>query len=212
MIVGRSKIVSRRTKLLLLRHGKTRWNVEQRIQGHTDMPLLEQSRAELAGLQLPAGYEHHEWWSSPLRRAVETARLLSGQCPRIDARLCEMDWGDWEGKVLEDVRSDLGHDHYRILTEQGLDFRPPGAESPRELQLRLSNFMAARATAGCSLTIVTHKGVLKALLGLAFDWNLVGKSPAKLDWRRAHLFEYEPSSRRLTLVEPNIALHPVGTS
>ena len=197
-------------RLLVLRHGPTRWNVEGRIQGHTDMPLLGKSRSDLAALRLPSGYEDYTWWSSPLRRAVETAQLLSGVCPRTDVRLCEMHWGEWEGRILAELRAALGETRYRRLSEQGLDFRPPGAESPRELQARLCDFLAARAEAGCNLVVVCHKGVLKALLGLVFDWNLVGKSPVKLDWQCAHLFEYEPVGRRLHLAKPNIALHPLG--
>jgi probable phosphoglycerate mutase len=53
---------------------------------------------------------------------------------------------------------------------------------------------------------VTHKGVIKALLGLAFDWDLTGKDPVKLNWDCAHLFRFDAGCGAITLVEPNIAL------
>ncbi len=53
---------------------------------------------------------------------------------------------------------------------------------------------------------VTHKGVIKAALGLACDWGLTGKAPVRLDWSCAHRFRFDPRTGELVLEEPNIRL------
>ena len=93
------------TTILLARHGETDWNIERRVQGHTDRPLnetgREQARAlaeELAGEELDAVY------SSDLSRAYETAKLVAasrGLEVRSLAALREKHFGTWEG--LSDV-------------------------------------------------------------------------------------------------------------
>src|SRR4029079_3482461 len=93
------------TTILLARHGETDWNVERRVQGHSDTPLNDtgrgQARAlaeELAGEPIDAVY------SSDLVRAHETARLVAEQ-RGLDVTairdLREKHFGTWEG--LTDV-------------------------------------------------------------------------------------------------------------
>ena len=69
-------------------------------------------------------------------RAMDTARLL-GLDPKPEPRLIEMAWGEWEGKSLEDLRAELRRRRWRRTRRRGLDFRPPGGESPRDVQERL---------------------------------------------------------------------------
>ena len=57
---------------------------------------------------------------------------------------------------------------------------------------------------------VTHKGVVKATLGLACDWDLTGKAPVRLDWSCAHRFRFDPRVGELVLEEPNIGLDRNG--
>lgn len=198
--------------LLMLRHGKTQWNLEGRLQGQTDVALCASARSELAGLSLPEPFDGWRWVSSPLCRASETAELISGLAPETDERLVEMNWGDWEGLTHEQARHRTGCAEYDRMLALGPAFRPPGGESPREVQQRLVRWGddlgqgAAAPRASDARVVVTHKGVLKALLGLVFDWGLTGKNPVKLDWDRAHLFAFEPGDSRFSLLEPNIPL------
>jgi probable phosphoglycerate mutase len=118
---------------------------------------------------------------------METARVL-GLDPNAEPSLIEMDWGEWEGRILSDLRSELGSE----MAEnegRGLDFRPPGGESPRDVQERLRPFLATLREPAVA---VTHKGVLRALLALATGWTMQSKPPQKLVDGCAHSFLIAP--------------------
>ncbi len=175
------------TPVAFLRHGPTEWSVIHRIQGRTDMPLSAAGRAAVETWRLPDALDGFEVIASPLARAAETARLLAGGEAALQPRLAEMDWGDWEGRRLDDLRRELGEEMARNEA-RGLDFRPAGGESPREVQDRLRPWLAEIARAGRPALAVTHKGVIRAVLAAATGWDMTGKPPVKLDWAAAHLF------------------------
>lgn len=175
------------TLVAFLRHGPTEWSAIHRIQGRTDMPLSAAGRAAVKTWRLPDELVGFEVIASPLARAAETARLLVGREATLQPRLAEMDWGDWEGRQLAELRQELGEEMARNEA-RGLDFRPAGGESPREVQDRLRPWLAEVARAGRPALAVTHKGVIRAVLAAATGWDMTGKPPVKLDWASAHLF------------------------
>jgi len=185
--------------LLVIRHWPTTWNTAGRIQGRTDEPLSEEARQALGDLQLPRAWRNARCLASPLRRAIGTAERL-GLHPVVDPRLIEMAWGEWEGRRLDDLRQELGD----AMTEneaRGLDFRPPGGESPRDVQERLRPLLKELAE---PTVAVTHKGVLRALYALATGWTMTGKAPDSLLDGHAHAFHIEadgaPSVAELNVV------------
>ncbi len=174
-------------ELLLIRHGETAWNLDKRLQGRADLPLTAAARAAIAGRRLPARFDAGEWFASPLGRALDTARLLGAEARTIEPRLIEMDFGDWEGYRTAELREKFGP--AMVANEsRGLDMQPPGGESPRQVQRRLRPWLAERAAAGGLSIAVSHKGVIRAVLAMAFDWDMVRRQPVRLDWRAAHLF------------------------
>jgi len=186
--------------LLVIRHGPTDWNEAGLIQGRTDRALSESGRAQIRALRLPAAWQDAGCLSSPLRRAMETATLLDLD-PRAEPRLIEMAWGDWEGQNLRTLRKNLG----AAMAEneaKGLDLRPPGGESPREVQQRLRPLL--EKLEGRTI-FVTHKGVLRALYALATGWTMTGKAPQKLLDGRAHAFSVAPDGTP-SVDELNISL------
>jgi glucosyl-3-phosphoglycerate phosphatase len=200
------------TVLALLRHGTTEWNLAGRMQGRHDTALSAAARDSLAALRLPPELAGFAWLTSPLRRAAETAIALGIAYARPDPRLVEMDWGEWEGRTLAELRAQpadimaadiMAADVMAQREEAGLDFKPPGGESPREVQLRLAPLLAELAQAGRPVGAVTHKGVIRAVLALATGWDLRGKAPARLDWHAVHLFRLDaaghPAPLRLNL-------------
>ena len=64
------------TRLVMIRHATTAWNEARRLQGRTDIALNAKGRAEVAGWRLPDEFADGRWISSPLPRAVQTARAL----------------------------------------------------------------------------------------------------------------------------------------
>jgi probable phosphoglycerate mutase len=73
------------------------------------------------------------------------------------------------------------------------------------VQVRLQPWLARLGTSGTPTVAVTHKGVIRALLGLATGWDFLGKPPARLDWSAAHLFDVAPDGR-LRIDRLNLAL------
>ena len=178
------------TSLAMIRHGPTAWTEENRIQGHSDIPLSASGRDMVSGWRVPPDLAAYDWVSSPLSRTRETAVLLSGKEPAVEPRLKEMSYGEWEGLRLPDLRAKLG-DEMAENEARGLDFRPPGGESPRELQDRLRPWLAEVAARGRPTLVVAHHGVLRALVSLATGWTLAGPPPQKLQWSAVHYFKLD---------------------
>ena len=174
--------------LALIRHGRTAWNDAGRIQGRADVPLSEAGRAQVRGWQLPAALAGFRIVTSPLARAVETAQLLGEPHPTIEPALTEMDWGAWEGETLESLRA-----RPAFVDHSGLDLRPPGGESPRDVQQRVAAWLTRIAADDAGLLAITHKGVIRAALTLATGWPMLGKPPVRLADDAVHRFEVTAS-------------------
>ena len=93
-------------EVVLVRHGATEWSASGRHTGRTDIPLSERGRAQGASLA-PAlgGWRFASAWTSPLRRAIETAEL-AGVAVAVDDDLREWDYGDHEGRTTAEIRVD----------------------------------------------------------------------------------------------------------
>lgn len=190
------------TLLAVIRHAATAWSDSGRLQGRSDPPLSPAGIACACGWRVPDALAGFRWVSSPLRRAVETARLLGPGEPALDARLTEMSWGVWEGRRLAELRATFGAE-MAAREAAGLDFRAPAGESPREVQRRLLLFLAEVVGAGEATAAVTHKGVIRALFALATGWTMQHDPPCRLRWTAAHLFRLDrdghPAVERLNL-------------
>ncbi len=197
------------TPLVLIRHGPTAWNLDGRIQGRADPPLAPEGRAAVATWRLPPNVLGAEagtwlWLTSPLTRARQTAALLHAatalaepaliEPALIEPALIEMDWGAWEGRRLAEMRAEGGA--AMVAAEaRGLDFQPPGGESPRQVQDRLRPFLERLAMAGRPAVAVTHKGVIRALYAQARGWDMTGRAPEKLRDGCAQGFLLGPDGR-----------------
>lgn len=195
--------------IAFVRHGPTSWNREHRLQGRADIPLSDVGREDVAGWRLPTCLENIPWRTSPLRRAIETANLLGISRPGVDPRLIEMDWGDWEGERVADLRARLGP-AMRDNEARGLDMTPPGGESPRQVQDRLRPFLLDLAKGPALTGAISHKGVIRALLALATGWDMRDKSDTRLDWRAAHVFSVDREGR-VSLHRMNVPLTDAGS-
>lgn len=172
------------TLVALLRHGDTAWSAAGRIQGRRDVPLSDAGRDALAEFRLPARCRQMRIVTSPLARCTETAALLGAADAARDDRLAEMSWGEWEGRVLAELRAELG-EPMRANEARGWDFRPAGGESPLEVLARAQAWLrdCDRPTLA-----VTHRGVIRAIFAAATGWDMRGAPAAKLDWHAVHLF------------------------
>jgi uncharacterized phosphatase len=150
----------------LIRHGESEWNAENRLCGRSDVPLSEAGRRQaksLAERLKPMAFE--ALYSSPLERALETARLISESValqPLPDPRLVELDYGQWEGKTpAEIMENDLKT--FRAWEANPAQVAPPDGESGLEAQQRVVSFLdslAAEHPQGHVL-VVFHKTVCR---------------------------------------------------
>jgi probable phosphoglycerate mutase len=165
-------------QLIALRHGPTQWNQDRLIQGRTDLSLTMLGRAHVVAWSLPGEWRGMLCYASPLRLATETARLIGFTSIIVSPPLIEMDWGRFEGRSLAELRSTEGA-AFRANEELGLDFRPSGGESPREVMARLSHWLQHCQRGVSGILLVTHKGVRRALLSMATGWDMRGPPPVK---------------------------------
>lgn len=190
------------TRLLALRHAPTAWNAEGRFQGRSDQPLSAEGLALAATWRLPDDARDWPVLASPLLRARQTAEAM-GLSARVEPALIEMDWGAWEGRTHAELAAE---DAAGLAASEarGLDFQPPGGESPRQVMARLAPWLAA---GGPPRVLVTHKGVLRALLALATGWDFQGKPPAKIASGQALLLALAPDGG-LALLDGRVRLAP----
>jgi probable phosphoglycerate mutase len=195
------------TLLAVIRHGPTEWNESGVVQGHSDIPLSPNGRDSVAAWATPHDLGSFDWVASPLKRAQETALILSGQPARADDRLIEMNWAEWEGMRLPELRAELG-DLMKAWEADGLDFRAPGGESPRDVQNRLKPFLAECARDQKNTVAVCHKGVLRALYALSVGWDMTDKAPEKLHDECVHYFRLDAGGAP----RPHLLNHPMTES
>lgn len=146
-------------RLWLVRHGVTSWNLEGRLLGWADPPLVEDGRrqAEATRVRLAALLPEDLGgvWSSDLLRAVATARIVAGE-PTTDRRLRELDFGDLEGSRWSDLTPTL---RARLAAFDG--FEAPGGETAASLAERVAGFVEDLSPG--DHVLVTHGGVIRSL-------------------------------------------------
>ena len=158
------------TTILLARHGETDWNREGRFQGHADPPLNRTGRAQAVDLSVALMAEQlAAVYSSPLRRALETAEVLAAShglepVPVDDLR--EVDVGSWSGLTRAEVEERFPAQFARWLDygqgwEDGETYEEMGRRAVDAL-LRL-----AAAHDGERVLAVTHGGPIRAAFAFA---------------------------------------------
>jgi|GEM_PF-802776 len=153
--------------LYLMRHGPTEWNSANRIQGRTDVPLSDYGRQIVLSRQLPEQAKDAQWFSSPLKRARETARLMQLE-PTTEPALTEISYGAWEGQFVDD------EELLKIRRKNGWDGRPPGGETRREAFSRIEKWLTeehAKGTRG-DIGAVVHGGLIKTIYAYVTGWAM----------------------------------------
>ncbi len=169
LVTARVRDVSE-ASLLLIRHAESSWNASGRWQGHADPPLTARGRAQASALAREIAREPIDVLvSSDLRRAAQTAAILAaarGLEAELNPRLRELDLGDWEGLTREQIECGAG-DALRRFEAGDPEVRPGGGENLRELDRRARSAVGEIVDAhpGRRLALVTHLGVIRALLG-----------------------------------------------
>ena len=152
--------------IYMIRHGQTERNRHQVLQGRTDAPLNTTGVAQAAAVAekfASARIQFDIVYSSPLRRAIQTAEIIApGKAVHVDPRLTEMDYGPYEGM-------DLNHPDPEVV-EFFRDFvhnpAPKGMEQLKDVVARTGEFLEEvrpKAESG-NLLISTHAIAMKGAL------------------------------------------------
>jgi probable phosphoglycerate mutase len=173
-IVGWATDLGTPTTLLLLRHGETPHTAAKVFSGSGGAdPALSprgQEQAKSAGEALAARGDLDAVITSPLRRCRETAEIVAsalGLDVTVDEGFAEADFGEWDGRTLEEV-AERWPDVLEAWLTSG-DVAPPGGETTNAVVERVA---AARervltAHAGRTVLVVTHVTPIKTLVRLA---------------------------------------------
>jgi probable phosphoglycerate mutase len=156
----------------IVRHGQTQWNVDYRLQGQADIPITEEGRRQASAngrhlAELISDPTAFDFVASPLirtRTTMELIRAAMGLDPkayRTDARLMEMNFGDWQGYTFAELEA-RNPGCTRGREEDKWNFVPPGkgAEGYELLCERVRPFFAEIAK---PTVCVTHGGVIRSL-------------------------------------------------
>lgn len=194
-------------RLLLLRHGRTEWNLSRRAQGHADVPLDEVGHAQARAVaELVAALRPVRLWSSDLRRAAQTAAYLAEQTGvqvRYDARLREFSVGEGQGLTWEEARARFPH----VTGEHSIADRlrgVPGAETHGEVAARIVpavEEILSLLGPGETGVVVGHGASLRVALAGVLGWDdAVAQTLGVLDNCRWAALDVQPETgrRRLT--------------
>ncbi len=195
------------TRFILVRHGETTWNKEGRYQGQIDTPLTPFGReqGQLAAKAL-ANVPIDVCYASPLSRAVDTATMCvaaHGLQVNTDSRLLEINHGEWEGLLSDDV----GKSYPELLAlwkTKVVGVTMPGEGGEDITAVRDRSMAAFRELAekhqGQTVLVVAHDAVNKAVLCDILDIDLSHFWQIKQDNTCINVFEYQDGKWRLVLM------------
>jgi broad specificity phosphatase PhoE len=128
------------TRLILIRHGETDWNVEGRYQGQADPPLNDRGIAqsnELAEQMEKLGLDL--LYTSPLKRSSQTAQIAAQRLKipvYMEPRLMEIHQGDWQTRLRAEI-NELYPDLFSRWESEPWEVSPPNGETLYQVQARV---------------------------------------------------------------------------
>lgn len=135
-----NEIHKKSTRLCLVRHGQTDWNLEGRYQGQSDVPLNQNGHEQAKSLiETLRGRNFSAIYTSDLSRARDTAEPIAKALNlplRVEPRLREINQGEWEGVLVEDIKARYAE----LWSQRTIDpasVRPPGGETVSEVAERV---------------------------------------------------------------------------
>lgn len=184
------------TRLYIVRHGQTKWNIESRAQGSKNIELTEKGREQAKLLaQRIKDYEIDCIYSSDLDRAFDTAMMIGKeknlQVSKIEG-LREMCFGEWEGLTNDKIKEDY-MEHYTIWRNKPHQAHIPGGEKLVEVQKRGLKAIHEIITnnKNKNILIVSHGITIKTILLGILDIDLSNLYKIRQDNTCMNLIEYK---------------------
>lgn len=181
-------------KIILVRHGETIWNRENRVQGLSDIELTERGKKQAEQLAQSLKDETIDVIvSSPLKRAYQTARAIQQFHDvniEVDRDLLELDQGDFEGLTFRELRED----HASFLEQWAIDpssIDIPNGESLAGLQDRAWRVVERLLRKNKNAVIVSHNFTITTIVCRILDLRLSKMREACVDVASKTLVEIE---------------------
>lgn len=148
--------------IYIIRHGQTELNRRQVLQGRSDASLNERGIAQAQQMaEALVGVVFCRVFSSPLRRAVETARIVAPNVePEMDERLIEMDYGPYEGTDLTALPPEVR----TFFSDFVHNPAPAGMEPLSSVKCRAGSFLEDVKRLEGNILISTHAIAMKGIL------------------------------------------------
>jgi len=198
------------TRLIVVRHGETAWNVDTRMQGHVDIELNEHGRWQAEQLALALADEGVQAvYSSDLSRARDTAAAFTeraGLALQVEPGLRERAFGEFEGLTYPEI-AQRWPEQARRWRERDPSYGPAGGETLQQFYTRcvaVGESLAARHR-GQLILLVAHGGVLDCLYRAAARAELA--APRSWQVGNATINRLLHSEGGFTLVGWNDAAH-----
>ena len=206
-------------KMIFVRHGQTKWNAEERLQGQLDAELSElgfrQARQTAEAL---ADKVVDSIYSSDLQRAYVTAEIIAEKHGLPVTRqpvLREVCLGEWQGLSLAEVAARYPTEYEAYRTDPMAN-RPPGAERIESLISRVRGFIEGAVQGnliGKTIVVVTHGGIIRGALCCAFGAGPELYRRVKVDNASLTAVEFESMDRPLALFVNDVChLRPMDAS
>ena len=160
--------------LVLIRHGQSEWNLENRFTGWVDIPLSPQGEEEArrAGEKIK-GMKFDKVFTSVLQRAIQTYEIaaevagLKHLPDEKDEALNERMYGDLQGLNKDEMKEKFGAEQVQIW-RRSYDVAPPNGESLKDTAERVLPYYHAKIEpelkAGKNVLVVAHGNSLRALV------------------------------------------------
>lgn len=194
------------TKVILVRHGQTLWNLEMKYQGHCDVALTEKGveQARLVAQRL-ANENISAVYASDLCRALKTAECIAerhNNLPVIPVPgLREINFGEWEGLTYEGINSQWSDTMSTLFTHPD-EAQIPGGETFREVKERATSALEKLVAEHPNQTIavVSHGGTIRTLLCSVLNIHLNHLWNIKQDNTAVNMLEYYDEQVLVSLV------------
>jgi len=176
------------TRLILVRHGESVWNLEGRYQGQLDSRLTPKGLAQSGALAARlAGHKFVALYSSDLGRAMQTAEVIAEQTGHrilTDSRLRERHLGIFQSLSKKEIKQKFAEE-YRLFKAADPHYVVPGGESASQACTRMRGCLEelARRHVGESMAVVAHGGVLSVLFRHTLMLTL--EAPRRFERRNA---------------------------
>ncbi len=194
------------TRIILVRHGQTAWNREERFRGHADIPPDETgfAQAKVTGVRIASQWKPEAVYAGPLSRTIQTAEstaCLFNLIVRVEPSLIDVDCGQWQGLTPDEASQRWPTEFQAYLHAPG-DFRFPGGEA-----LEMARLRAMKCVDGLiarypdqTIVLVSHTALNRLILLSTLGMDSRSFWRVRQDTCAINSFEAEDNKFTLTLL------------